>query len=66
MILGTGTLPTRSSSCPTLQKLIVVKGEGLYIHMNKNSSGYNVIRSKSVPAQSSVAALGKGDYFELL
>lgn len=38
--------------CPTLQKL--TEGEELYTRINKNSSRYNVISSKSVPAQSSV------------
>ena len=37
--------------CPTLRKLS--EGEELYTGINKDSSRYNVVSSKSVPTQSS-------------
>lgn len=47
--------------CPILQKR--TEGEELYTRINKNSSRYNVISSKSARALSSVEVLGKERLF---
>lgn len=63
IFLAQQELPKLRGGSRTLQKLTVVEGEESDTCINKNSSRYNVMSSKSVPAQSTVAVLGRGRLF---
>lgn len=60
IFLAQQELPKLRGGSRTLQKLTVVEGEESDTCINKNSSRYNVMSSKSVPTQSSMAVLGRG------